>query len=120
LLLSLRDRGNEEAGTSIPCSASQRANRAAIEVPRGKLCCASLATGLMLGGIVLAAMRIDVLSNYHYGVWISRELAGVMVWRRAVFGRLDRASLAEAMSRSSEGVQRRCTTPESDCRNRHG
>jgi hypothetical protein len=47
--------------------------------PRRALCHASLATGLMLGGIAVAAMRIDVLNNYDYGVQISHELAGVMV-----------------------------------------
>ena len=51
----------------------------ATERPLGKLCHASLAIGLLLGGIALAAMRIDVLNNYNYGGQISHELAGVMV-----------------------------------------
>ena len=51
-------------------------DKLAIEAPPAKLCYASLAIGLLLGGIALAAMRIDVLNNYDYGVQISHELAG--------------------------------------------
>jgi hypothetical protein len=54
-------------------------DKLATERPPTKLCHASLAVGLLLGSIALAAMRIDVLNNYEYGVQISHELAGVMV-----------------------------------------
>jgi hypothetical protein len=51
----------------------------ASEAPSAKMCHSSLAIGLLLSSIALAAMRIDVLNNYDYWVQISRELAGVMV-----------------------------------------
>jgi hypothetical protein len=41
-------------------------------------CWASIATGIALAGIAIAAMRIDLLNNYDYGVKVSHELAGVM------------------------------------------
>lgn len=48
------------------------------KVPARKLCLASLATGIALAGIALAAMCIDLINNYEFGIQVSQELAGAM------------------------------------------
>jgi hypothetical protein len=39
----------------------------------------SVLVGLLLGALCVAALRIDILNNWHYGVTVSHELAGVLV-----------------------------------------
>jgi hypothetical protein len=39
----------------------------------------SLLAGLLLGAICVAALRIDILNNWHYGLTVSHELAGVLL-----------------------------------------
>ena len=50
-----------------------------VDNPGRKRCWPSVALGVVLAAIALAAMRIDLLNNYGYGAPISSQLAGVMV-----------------------------------------